>query len=411
MLNKLMGERHYCGLDIGSQSLKVALIKAKENIRPVILGVYEAKTCGYQKASVTDLAELSECVHAAVDGLAKKAGVKIRDVQLGVGGEMVESRYSSGVIPLIDRGNKEIVTADIKKVQAQAKSLGVNMDETILHVCPQFYKVDDVNTALNPIGLFGRKLEIQTLLIVAQNTFLRNLTKAVNQAGYEVSHLYFTSFAAAQTSLNEQQRRHGCVLVDMGAEITEVLIFRDGQLKYFSNIPLGGEQITRGIAQELSVAFDLAEDIKRSYAFVPGEENRNSEEILVKREEGYLPVKKERISQAIEPVVSRWLESVAEKIKLSGYQEQLNTGMMIVGGNALLPGLPERMEKQLGLPVKLGEIDIANKRLQNAAKYAAAVGLAVNAANHSSETTLYRDGQKAKTNFFQKVADLYQEYF
>jgi cell division protein FtsA len=281
-----------------------------------------------------------------------------------------------------------------------------------LHVCPQFYKVDDVNTALNPTGLFGRKLEIQTLLIVAQNTFLRNLTKAVNQSGYEVAHLYFTSFAAANTSLSEQQRRHGCVLVDMGAEITEVLIFRDGQLKYFSNVPLGGEQVTRGIAQELNVAFDLAEDIKRSYAFVPGEENRNNEEILVKREEGYLPVKKERISRAIEPVVARWLELVGEKIKISGYQEQLNTGMLIVGGNALLPGLPERMEKQLGLPVKLGEIDIANKRLQNAAKYAAAVGLAVLGTTHSGDTVLSRDGQKVKgQNFFQKVADLYQEYF
>ena len=407
-----MGERHYCGLDIGSQTVKVAMVKTREHHPPVLSGVYEVKTAGYKKASVTDLGELTECIQMAVEGLSKKTGVKVREVQLGIGGEMVESRYSSGVIPLIDRGNKEITARDVKKVQAQAKSLGVNMDETILHVCPQFYKVDDVNTALNPVGLFGRKMEIHTLLIVAQNTFLKNFTKAVNQAGYEAANLIFSSFAAAQTSLNEMQKKNGCILIDMGSDLTELLIFRDGQMKFFANISMGGEQVTRSIAQELNLAFDLAEDIKKSYGFVMGAEDRSQEEILVKREEGYLPVKKEKISSAIEPLIQRWIELIQEKIKVSGYQEQVNTGMILVGGNALLPGLPEKMEKALGLPVKLGDIDIVSKRLQNAAKYAAAVGMAIAASSGTPDVPFPPPGEvKKPLGIIQKITELYQEYF
>lgn len=411
MFPKLIGERYYCGLDIGSQTIKVALLKVKEQQRPILLGVYETRTIGYKKASVTDLGELSDCIHSAIDNLAKKTGIKVREIHMGIGGEIVESRFSSGVIPLIDRGNKEISSRDIKKVQAQAKTLGVNMEETILHVCPQFYKVDDVNTALNPLGLFGRKLEIQTLLIVAQNTFLKNLTKAVNQAGYEVANMIFTSFAAAQTSLNDQQRRQGCLVVDIGSDLTELLVFRDGQLKFFTVIPIGGDQISRGIAQELNIPFDLAEDIKRSYGFVLGMEDHIDEEILVKREEGYLPVQKGRISRAIEPVIVQWLEMAAERLKSSGLQDQLNTGAVLVGGSALLVGLPERVERVLGLPVKLGEIGIVNKRLQSAAKYAAAVGLPLMAGIGSPEEPFPVDDRKKSTGLIPRIVELYQEYF
>ena len=116
MLKKFIGESYFCGLDIGAQSLKASLVKAQQDGTPALLGVYESRTSGFQSASVSDLGELSECIHATVSGLAKKTGIKIQEVQLGINGERIDVRQGSAVIPLMDKGNKEITRCDVKKV-------------------------------------------------------------------------------------------------------------------------------------------------------------------------------------------------------------------------------------------------------------------------------------------------------
>src|SRR5205085_9966372 len=96
---------------------------------------------------------------------------------------------------------------DIKKVHYQARLLGVNMEEVVIHDFPQYYKVDDANMALNPVGLYARKLEVQSLLLVAKNTLIKNITKAINQAGFDVMELVLSSIASADVALSADQKR------------------------------------------------------------------------------------------------------------------------------------------------------------------------------------------------------------
>ena len=202
MLRKFIGEKYCCGLDIGSQAVKASIIKMGDDSNASLLGVFETKTNGFKNGSVSDLGELSECIHTAIAGLTKRTGIKVKEVQLGVGGEIITIRQGAAVIPLVDRGSKAITQRDVKKVQLQAKLLGAKMEDVVIHAFPQYYKVDDINIASNPIGLYGRKLEIKTLLIIINSTLLKNLTKAVNQAGYDVPNLFFASLSCVQVRWN-----------------------------------------------------------------------------------------------------------------------------------------------------------------------------------------------------------------
>lgn len=94
-----MAEKYCCGLDIGSHRVKVGLIKAKDADHMELLGAFENKTHGFKDAAVSDLSELSDCIHNTVNELAKRTGVKVREVHLGIGGEMIEARVTSTVIP------------------------------------------------------------------------------------------------------------------------------------------------------------------------------------------------------------------------------------------------------------------------------------------------------------------------
>ena len=129
MFNKIMHEKYYCGIDIGARTIKAGIMKIKDATDTKLIGVYEYKTQGFKDNAVSNLDEFSECIHHAIAELTKKTEIKVREVQVGLGGAMIEARQTNTVIPLIDKGSKVITRRDMKKVNENARLLGVQMEE------------------------------------------------------------------------------------------------------------------------------------------------------------------------------------------------------------------------------------------------------------------------------------------
>lgn len=409
----MIKEKYYCGIDLGTQKIKAGILKVKDPTDMELIGAYEHKSHGFKDNAVSDLAEFSECIHHTIHELTKKTGIKFRHVQLGLGGAMIETREINTVIPLIDRGNKIITRRDIKKLNNDARLLGIKIDEEILHDLPQYYKVDDVNSALNPIGLYGRKLGVHSLMIIINGNRIRNITKAVHQAGYDVANVFFSSYATSKVVLQDTEKKGGCILIDIGSQYTSVLVFLDGILRFLEKINIGGSNFTRNIADQINLPFDLAEEIKKSYAVASGFDERKDEEILVKREDAYIPVKKGAIYQAISPVIEEFVERIRAAIVLSGLKDRINNGMTIVGGGSLLPGCIERIGQAMNMPVKLGQVNLpSRKNLNHTALFSSVVGLAQSGFKKTVRYSISSNGHShwAK-HFTNRVKDLYQEYF
>jgi cell division protein FtsA len=311
---------------------------------------------------------------------------------------------------LIDSGTKVISQFDLRKVDHQAKLLGVSLEEEVIHDFPQWYKVDDVNSSINPGGLIGRKIESSLLLLTANTLRVRNLTKAVHQAGFEVSSVAFGGFAASDVAIELQDKQQGCALMDIGANITSVLFFKNGIVGDIQFIPWGGNYVTGSIAQRLSLTVDLAEEIKKTHAValqtnpqqVPGE-------ILVKREKGYIPIRREAVYEVVNWEIENFLTHLEAVVKGSYLYHQLNKGIVMVGGGALLPGLIERIEERVNAPVRMG---MATKGLNNAAIYAASIGLGrMHYLKKKQEGIGIKTPRNLKDKIVTSVKELCQEYF
>lgn len=405
-----MTDKIYCGLDIGSQKIKAAVMRVKENREIELLGAYENKAQGFKGLSVTDLNELSECIHQILNELSGKLNIKIKEVELGLGAELIEARETSAIIPLADRASKIITQGDIKRLNHQARLLGLKMDEEMLHEMPQYYMVDDVNTALNPLGLYGRKMAVQSLLVVTNINRIKNIVNAINHAGYEVGHLNFSSFMASEILLSDQDRQDGCVVVDIGSKLTSLLMFKDGVLKSVGKIILGGDNFTTSIASQLNLTFDLAEEIKKSYAGALSTDEQLQEEILVKREQNFVPIKREIIFQSIESEVVYLIEGIKTAIQPLG--GKCSKGIVMIGGGALLTGIIERVSQDLNLSVRMGKMNLTQKNICNAAVFSSAVGLAFcgfkRTLKFSHSLQEQMNWRKLLAN---RIKELYEEYF
>lgn len=412
MFNRFNTERLFCGLDVGSQRIKASLVRLRDGQAAQLVDIFEQKTSGFKDASVSDLAELTDSIHAVMNGLFKKTQTRVKQVSLGLGGDLIAVRRNDSTIPLVERGSKVITSFDLRKVNTQARLLGVKMDEEIVHDVPQIYRVDDVNVAANPLGLSGRKLEVETMLIVANGTRLHNVVKAVNQAGFEVSDICYTSYAAAEAILSDEDKANGCIMLDVGSRVTSILIYCEGVLKYLTNIPWGGYDVTRRIAQDLNLSQDLAEDIKKSYAVAVLSDKRNEEEILVKRDSAFTPVKREDICRSIDPEVVYLVQFINDSIRASGISGRINAGVYLIGGGSLLPGLMERIEEATQLPVSMGKVRSMNNTWHAAAVYASSIGAAQLSAQEAAKTITFSNTfRSGDVSVVTRIKELYHEYF
>lgn len=409
MFKKINRLKYFCGLDIGVSSVKVSLIKIQDEQNLDLLGVFETKSNGFKDASVSDLTELADTINHAVTQLCTKYGVKVSALSLGIGSECVHVRKSSAVIPLVDSGTKVISRLDIKKVDHQAKLLGTGIEEEIIHDFPLLYKVDDVNAAVNPLGLYGRKLESNLLLVLVNTNRLRNMIKAVHQAGFEVGAVSLSSFAATKVAVEEGLKNQGVVLVDVGSEMTSALFFKGGLLGDIQFIPWGGQYLTQSLSERLSLSIDLAEDIKKTHAVATIQASgNNTGEILIKREKDYLPIRREAVCEAVNWEVENLLTHLETVIKGSPLFQEINGGIVMVGGAALLPGLIERIEARLKMPVSLG----VTKGLNNAPLFASAIGLAqLGYFKNVKETVDLKTPLDIKNRFIDRMREFCQEYF
>lgn len=408
----MIGEKLICGLDIGSQQVKSSVVKAKGSNRFDLLGFQANLTKGFTKSTVSDLAELSQCIYENLHALEKKAGIKLKDVYLGVGGCLIDPRYSKAIIPLIDRGSKIVTISDVKRINKQARLLGVKLDEEILHDFPQQYVVDDMNRVLNPTGLYGHKLGVTSLLITANVNLMSNLSQAVNQAGYEVAGVFLASLASAEASLTKNMVESGCLLIDVGASTTNLMFFRDGFLKHLDIIMLGGNHLTMRIAESLHLPFDLAEDIKKSQGAVLSEGVKGDDEILIKKEDQYKSVKRSVVCGSFEGEVEKLISAIENTIKFSHLQDKLNGGIIMVGGGSLLAGLIEHVEKRLNCTVRMGKAHTGGVPVGNAALFTACIGLTQMKAAQIVGQSL---SAHSRTNWVNRISgrimDLYEEYF
>ncbi|MDE2027437.1 MAG: rod shape-determining protein, partial [Candidatus Omnitrophica bacterium] len=286
----------------------------------------------------------------------------------------------------------------------------VNLDEDIIHDFPQWYRIDDVNTSVNPTGLVGRKIESSLLLLTAQALRLRNLTKAVHQAGFEINSVAFSGFAAGDVAVDKEDKMQGCALVDIGANITSVIFFKNGIVGDVQFIPWGGNYITQTIAERLSLTVDLAEEIKKTQGQASQSEPKEvSGEILVKREKGYMPIRREAVCEAVNWEIENFLTHLEAVVKGSNLYHQLNKGIVMVGGGSLLTGAIERIEERVNRPVRMGA---STPGLNNASVYAAAIGLGrMHYLKKKQESLSIKTPGAIKDKIVNSVRELCQEYF
>ena len=388
------------GLDIGTANARAVVGEYNENGVLEIIGVGVAPSTGLRRGVVVNIEATLASVAAAVEAAELMSGREVREVYCGAAGASAEGINSRGVVAVTGRG-REITREDMDRVIEAARAVVIPMDREVLHVIPQTFIVDDQKGIRNPLDMIGVRLEAEVHIVTGSVTTAQNLVKCVNRAGFKVNRLMLQSLAAARAVLSSDERELGCLLVDLGAGTTDVLVYRDGAPYFSSAIPVGGAQVTNDLSIMLSVPMDAAERLKREAASAWIEGVESDETVVVPGIGGRAPAEtpRRKLCSIVQPRMEEILMMARDRVEKTGHWSQVKGGIVLTGGGALLQGVGELAQEVFQLPVRVGNPATFGGLVEEyrSPLYATAVGLVLMGADESAppEDRGQRPGLKA----------------
>lgn len=342
-------------IDIGTTKICVIVAALDRSGSVEIIGFGQSPSLGLHKGIVTDIAATVESIKKAVSEAEAMTGLQLESACVGISGGHIQSYNSQGVVAI---KGKEVCQSDIDRVIDAARAIPIPDDQDILHIIPQYFKVDGQEAVANSLGMYGMRLEVQVHIVTGAIASAKNIIKSCELAGIKVCDIVLEQLASADAVLTSAEKELGVGILDIGGGTADFAVYKNGCIKHSKVIPVAGNHFTRDIALCCGIPFDQAERIKCLHGTIKKEQY-----MLTKRESIDVPLGYEGGVKSLDlAIVGNILHCRAEELadllvdELLAFKLQhvMPTGLVVTGGGALLDGLPELFSQKLGCAVRIG---------------------------------------------------------
>jgi len=399
------------GLDVGSTKVLVIIAEVGREGEVTVLGVGECPAAGLRKGVIVDIDHTARAITFAMEQAERVSGIRLEAVYVGVTGPHISSVNNRGVVAVAGQ-NKEVGVEDTRRVLEATRVVNMPPDRRIIHVIPRQFIVDGYDGVVDPVGMSGSRLEVESLLVTAAASAVQNLLKAVQRAGVQLAGLVLNPLASAEAVLQPAERELGCVVVDVGGGTTELAVFQNGSLWFTSVLPVGGDHVTSDLAMGLRVPLNIAEELKKNHGSgLPGMvPDQVDIEITSIGGNERRRISRRMIASIIEPRLRELFGLVGHEIRRSGYRGLFPGGVVLTGGASILEGAEHLAAQELDMPVRLGMprgvSGLAD--LVSMPRHATAVGLVMYGAR---EVPAARNDDPRLRGILTRVRSLFREFF
>lgn len=342
--------RYVAAIEISSSKIVAAVGKMHPDGRLDVIATDQEKGVeSVRYGIIQNLEETSMRINRVLDRIERKPAVSPRVISglyVGLSGRSLRSITTEVEMHLPDE--TEINDDILRRLRDQALSTAIDSSLEVVDAIPRIYMVGKSPTR-SPKGAIGNHIRATYDLIVCRPELRRNLQRTIaDKVDIPICGYVVTALSTAQVVLTSEEKRLGCMLVDMGAETTSVSIYKDGYLRYFATLPLGGRNITRDVTS-LNVLEERAEEIK----FTLGN-------AMARDTSPTLNLNGIKMSEVTNLIVARSEEIVANIVEQFNYAGMKDTdlpaGLICIGGGTKLNGMIDLLEKQTDLQVRRGQL-------------------------------------------------------
>jgi cell division protein FtsA len=346
-------------IDIGSSAITAVIAKHDLESNINILGTGLQKSEGVNKGIIINIEEASKAIKDAIN-IAKRSTTEVIDTSVvSISGSYTKSIRSSGSVNV---PNGLITETEINQVMQMALYNATIVPEyEVVHVVPIFFKVDDSVDVDNPLNMNGSRLEVSVYIVTAKRTALTNIKSALKISGIDITRFVLDGYASAISILDEQQKKFGATVINIGSTTTEFVCYKGNSLIYNGFIPVGSNHITNDLSVMLHTPPAAAEKIKTEYGSLTKDYSSSTDlgvtKVKIPRigdEDTHSEIALDHIQTIIHARIEEILILVKNQLKKSGILDNVGSGIVITGGMSNLEGIKILAHKIYeGIPISL----------------------------------------------------------
>lgn len=373
--------KEFAAIDIGSSAVRVLMGRSDES-GIQITGVGSSVSRGVRNGAIVNIDATVQSIQEAAREAELMSGIVVGDAVCNITGKHLKGENSRGVVAVTSR-DRIVSEADVLRVVEGAQNIRIPADQEILHVLSREFVVDDQSGIKDPVGMTGVRLEAEVHIVTAGRTALSNLRKSVNGAGVRITNLMMSSLASAEAVLAPGEKDLGVAVIDVGAGITDIIVYIEGGVYFSSTVPFGGAHVTQDLSIGLKIPVDAAEALKRASGSAQVAAVDPIEKLELPSVAGRPPrwVLRQEVASIIEPRMREIFELADQEIMRSGKKGSLAGGIVLCGGAARIEGSVSLAEEVFALAARRGTPQPLGGFFERAdgPEFATAVGLLLSA--------------------------------
>lgn len=239
--------------------------------------------------------------------------------------------------------------------------------------------INDVYLDFQAISPAKNYLSYLDVLIVAMpKKIVDSYVSCFKKAGLIPVSLEVEAEAISRALIKKEMSASSLILIDLGKNNTDFIIFSDHSIRFTCSIPISSQQLTMAISGALKIDLNKAEKLKIEHGLTKKKTNKILKAIT--------PALDDLIAQIQKYLNFYYEHSSIEHVLPDRKIEKI----LLCGGGAKLKGLPEFLSQKLGIPTELGNpwTNFLLKRKQpnkvvekNILSFTTAIGLALRGIN------------------------------
>ena len=312
-----LGQKGLIGLDIGLSAIKVAFLN--QNGTKYKLTHYVSVPLPEASFIDDDIQKPGEIISAIKEAM-KQLGLSIDNVCIGLFGP-----------------NTVVKKLQLASMSDQAELIKDQVIWEIEQYLP--FSIEEASISHHVMGK-NEGGGISVLVVAVRNDVLNTHKELVESAGFNVKvvDMHLTAITNVFEYVLEekfQDPESSFLLMDIGAQKTEIIIYRNGAMVFSKEVNVGGVIFTEEIQRQMGVNYFEAEDLK-----------------ITTDDEGNLP---EEVLDIIEDVMENFFEDIQKTILFyrNSWSDETLKQCFITGGGILLPVLLDKLEELLEVKVSV----------------------------------------------------------
>ena len=141
----------------------------------------------------------------------------------------------------------------------------LDSDEQIIDILPYEYIVNGRVYKEEQIGAFCKSFYMEVDVVIAKGKYINGVLRTLDEANLKLDGLILETLATSNIVLMPEEKENGVLLVDMGGGHTDISVYKNSKLEFYTTIPVGGNHITNDIALTFDISLEEAEKLKKQY--------------------------------------------------------------------------------------------------------------------------------------------------